>query len=216
MSIVSYRELLSFAGMPPHYPGRAKPIILGVRGPEDVNASSIDVRLGDKFLIECAPLVGEVVPKLFLAHRSPMRTFEYVAKGGASLVLTPGAFVLAHTAESFDLPLDISAEFRLKSSAARMGLSHALAVWCDPGWHGSSLTLELHNISRFQDVVLSPGDKIGQMIFHRHERVPEAASYAVRGAYNNDAAVSGAKPPRTFEDSAAEILNREFNTKEPP
>lgn len=205
--IVSYKELCWFTDL--MMPGKTKPVVEGVRSLDDVNASSIDVRLGAKFLVE---MPGDHM--LNLGDRTPMNTMEYNLRGSLDcVVLPPGHFVLAHTVEVFNLPLDISAEFRLKSSAARMGLSHALAVWCDPGWHGSTLTLELHNISRFHTVVLRPGDKIGQMVFHRHRPVPGHASYAARGAYNNDTAASGAKPPKSFEDAAAEILNREFNTK---
>jgi len=55
--------------------------------------------------------------------------------------LAPSEFVLAETIETFNLPDDISAQFVLKSSRAREGLNHLLAGWCDPGWHGSKLTL---------------------------------------------------------------------------
>lgn len=210
--IVSYFELLGFAGFERPATGWAyTKTIVGVRAMEDVNASSIDVRLGTKFLVE-----SNKQHTIELGKRDAMKTTEWDLDEarGDSIVLSPGAFVLAHTAETFNLPLDISAEFRLKSSAARMGLSHALAVWCDPGWHGSTLTLELHNISRYHTVVLRPGDKIGQMIFHKHDYAPDYASYAERGAYNNDAEVSGAKPPRTKDEIAADVYNRAFNTKE--
>lgn len=198
MSIVSYNELLTFANHAA-FPRAEKPVIEGVRSPADVNASSIDVRLGATFLVERKARTAEqtsYTKVLTLSERTAITTAEFTLEPGHALFLRPGEFVLAHTAETFNLPLDISAEFRLKSSAARMGLSHALAVWCDPGWHDSTLTLELHNISRYHTVALHVGDKIGQMIFHRHAVVPSYASYAVRGAYNNDKSVSGAKPPK--------------------
>ena len=98
--------------------------------------------------------------------------------------LAPSEFVLAETIEVFNLPDDISAQFVLKSSRARSGLNHALAGWCDPGWHGSKLTLELKNERRYHGLSLYPNMKIGQMVFHRMSNVP-ALSYAVTGNYNN-------------------------------
>ena len=98
--------------------------------------------------------------------------------------LLPGHFCLAETCELFNLPEDISAQFVLKSSRARLGQNHLLAGWCDPGWHGSKLTLELKNERRYHGLPLYPGMKIGQMVFHRMSNVP-VNSYAVTGHYNN-------------------------------
>ncbi|MCV6900917.1 hypothetical protein OE165_28190, partial [Escherichia coli] len=41
-----------------------------------------------------------------------------------SFLLRPGQFILAQTIEKFHLPPDISAEYKLKSSMARIGLEH--------------------------------------------------------------------------------------------
>ena len=64
---------------------------------------------------------------------------------------------------------------------------------CDAGWHGSTLTLELHNTLRFTNLRLTAGMPIGQMLFHMHHPVPKDRSYAARGRYNGDASVSGVK-----------------------
>ncbi|WP_409365151.1 dCTP deaminase domain-containing protein, partial [Escherichia coli] len=68
--------------------------------------------------------------------------------------LKPGQFVLACTIETFNLPSDIAAQFMLKSSRARSGLEHLMAGYYDPGWHGSVLTLELHNSRQLHPVAL--------------------------------------------------------------
>ena len=95
------------------------------------------------------------------------------------------------------LPLDVAAEFRLKSSIARNGLDLSLALWCDPGWHNSVLTFMLHNRNRYTTAYLTPGMKIGQAIFHQlTEPVPEESSYATKGQYNNDTTVQGSKELR--------------------
>ena len=75
--------------------------------------------------------------------------------------LAPGQFCLAATAETFYLPDNIAAEFKLKSSLARAGLNHALAGFADPGWTGSVLTLELTNTLRWHSLRLRPGMKAG-------------------------------------------------------
>ena len=85
----------------------------------------------------------------------------------------------------------MSAEFRLKSSVARKGLDHALAVWIDAGFHGSVLTLELRNNLRNHSIVLNKGAKIGQIVFHRHENAGEY-SYKKQGSYNNSKSVTQA------------------------
>jgi dCTP deaminase len=72
----------------------------------------------------------------------------------------------------------------LKSSRARSGLNHLLAGWCDPGWHGSKLTLELKNERLHHALPLYPGLKIGQMVFHSMSNTP-MNSYRDVGHYNN-------------------------------
>jgi len=179
--LLSYVELKTIVGM-----GVISPV------PEShVNASSIDVTLGLTLLVEAERAPHAPYP-LRLRDRTPLQHRPHDI-GRSPYCLRPGQFVLAHTAELFYMPLNMSAEFRLKSSAARMGLSHALAVWVDPGWTGSVLTLELHNISQFHTIELNAGDRIGQMIFHRHRAVPKGKAYGARGAYNNDIGPSTSK-----------------------
>jgi dCTP deaminase len=98
--------------------------------------------------------------------------------------------VLASTVETFALPDFVAARFVLKSSRAREGLQHLLAGWCDPGWHGSRLTLELKNVRQLQPIRLWPGMKIGQMVFHQMAAAPDR-SYAVTGRYNGHTGVHG-------------------------
>ena len=155
----------------------------GVIGPvpdEHINAASIDVTLGRYLWVE-EPQGGVV--DLASKGQLAMRRHDLVEM---PYQLAPGEFVLAQTAELFSLPNNLAAEFKLKSSVARSGLAHLLAGWADPGWHGSVLTLELHNVTRHHRLVLRAGMKIGQMIFLHGEPVPDHASYAARGRYNGD------------------------------
>jgi dCTP deaminase len=148
--------------------------------PELINPASLDVRLGDTLLIESAQ-GPEMVPYPLGGHTQEN-----------PYLLVPGQFVLAHTIETFDLPDDIAAQFMLKSSRARSGLEHLMAGYCDPGWHGSVLTLELHNSRQLHPVPLWPGMRIGQMVFHQMAATPQR-SYAVVGRYNGDSTVQASR-----------------------
>lgn len=179
--LISYNELCEFAER-----GVITPV-----DPKDINGTSIDVHLGPKILRES--LVSRETATVSLRDKQNVHWEEVDIEYEGHYDLLPGEFILAHTVEVFDLPADISAEFKLNSSGARIGLDNALATWADPRWHGSTLTLELKNNTRFHVIRLHHGCRIGQMIFHRSEPVPEDKSYAVRGRYLNDKSVQTVK-----------------------
>ena len=143
-----------------------------------INPASLDVRLGDNLMIES--MYQEDLLRMDISNRTE----------DAPYLLMPGHFCLAETCELFNLPDDISAQFVLKSSRARDGLNHLLAGWCDPGWHGSKLTLELKNERLHHALPLFPGLKIGQMVFHLMSEVP-MKHYGLEGVghYNNHVTV---------------------------
>lgn len=158
-----------------------------------INGASIDVRLGKTFLRETPPGSVTFRPSYYvcLKGKEQLVMSKEILPWSYPFYLAPGEFVLAQTVEIFNLPNNIAAEFRLKSSVARAGLDQALAVWADPGFHNSVLTIELRNNTRFHTLVLEPGMKIGQIIFFRGVPVPTEQSYAVRGQYNNLSEVTG-------------------------
>jgi len=159
--------------------------------PEQINAASVDVTLADGYLYEADPCRDSSHVINLGAKETPvMRTHK------GMLILNPGAFALASTEQIFNLPNDIAAIYVLKSSMARAGINHLNAGYCDPGWNGSALTMEFHNTLRHHTLVMSPGDKCGQMYFIRGEMVPELASYAVRGQYCGDRGVQASKGVR--------------------
>ncbi len=153
---------------------------------DSINASSIDIHLAPEILVE----------------EPGMRCVDYRARqplnmrrvSPADILLSPGDFILASSVEQFNLPPTISCEYKLKSSMARIGLEHLNAGWCDAGWNGSVLTLELKNVTQYHTILLRPGDAIGQMVFFRHEAVPADRSYAARGRYNLRGSVDGILP----------------------
>lgn len=154
-----------------------------------INSTSIDIHLGDKLLLEREGHEAHPIPVVNYSKRQrPIMEEHTMSEDG--YILQPGEFILAQSLEVFNLPMFISAEYKLKSSMARIGLEHMNAGWCDAGWNGSVLTLEFKNMLQHHAIRIRPGDAIGQMIFFRHRPVPKDKSYAARGRYNNDKSVS--------------------------
>ena len=176
--MLSHNELLNLY---------AKGVLYNLASVSQIQGSSIDVRLGRMVMYEQP---GD--HKIVLRNRDAMKMISCdITDWGYDLA--PGEFILAHTEEMFDMPDWLSATFHLKSTSARSGLGHLLAVHIDPGFNGSTLTLEIHNVSRYHTVELNRFDFIGQIIFWRHEEVPPQASYRGRGHYNNNPVVSGVR-----------------------
>jgi dCTP deaminase len=148
--------------------------------PDLVNPASIDVLLGDRLMVEVPDRPELQI--LGISHHTQADPYW----------MAPGEFCLAETREIFNLPDCIAAQFVLKSSRAREGLEHLLAGYCDPGWHGSRLTLELQNARQMHPIAIWPNMKIGQMVFHKMDAIP-ARSYAITGRYNGDQAVTASK-----------------------
>lgn len=154
---------------------------------ENVNSASIDVRIGNKILMEAKPSDRvEVVtpwpePIDIAAKQSP--AFYEVEIPEEGIVIEPGQIFLAATMETFNLPNTISARFDLRSSVGRCFLEHMQAGFADAGWHGAQLTMEFKNMTQFHRLLIKPGMRVGQMIFFEHEDAGED-SYAIKGNYN--------------------------------
>jgi len=160
--------------------------------PDQLNPASYDVRLGAEIMIE------SVATRDFI--RAPLDGYTEENPW----MLRPGQFCLGCTQEILNMPEDIAGTFALKSSRGREGYSHALSAFIDPGFYGSRLTLELHNIRQVHPVPLYPGMLIGQIVFQRMEAVPRV-SYAVKGHYNLNQTVM----PSVWQQShAAEEFDR--------
>lgn len=173
MSLLSYNELVELveAG-----------VITNV-DPGRINAVSIDLTLAPTILVERLPASYEPVDLAATPRRYP--DFEKIEMNEFGFVLEPGCFILASSVEVFNLPNNIEAHYYLNSSLARAGLNAALAMLCDPGWHGSTLTLELKNWLRCTTLLIRPGMRIGQVVFNKVTPVPEHRSYKSVGSYNN-------------------------------
>ena len=148
--------------------------------PALLNPASLDVTLGDNIMIEVAD------QRQLVTMNISDRTAE------DPYWMLPGEFCLAETREVFAIPENISAQFVLKSSRAREGYENLLAGWCDPGWHGSKLTLELVNARRHWKLPLYSGLKIGQMVFFYMDQTP-LRDYSITGRYNGDLKVEASR-----------------------
>lgn len=156
---------------------------------ENVNSGSIDIRIGNKILVEknnfSQPgniITINPVPVDVNAKQSP--EFVEVTIPEEGYIIEPGQAFLASSMETFNLPNTISSMFKLRSSMGRCFLNHMMAGWADAGWHGAQLTMEFVNQTQHHRLLIKPGMRVGQMIFFEHEDAG-ADSYALKGNYNN-------------------------------
>ena len=154
--------------------------------PHLVETTSLDVRLQDKILKETKAR-GQLH-----FHADPynpkMQHFEMHQIKPNGEFIFPGEFFLAATIEYLKLPNNVSAEFMLKSSIARMGLEHSKSGWIEAGFEGT-ITLELKVVTQYHKFKIYAGMPIGQIVFHKHMPTGELA-YDKRGRY------SGQKHPQ--------------------
>lgn len=180
--MLSYNELIELV---------EQGVIQNVR-PDAINATSIDVHLGDEILVENYGDPRLQVVDLSVKPRESVQRLKFNISG-AYYDLMPMEGILANTFEKFNLPNTIGAEYYLNSSLARNHLEHLHAGHCDPGWHGATLTLELINLNRYHTLRIRPGMRIGQVVFFRVKEVPEHRSYAVIGSYNHQTTVQNVR-----------------------
>lgn len=105
-----------------------------------------------------------------------------------SLSLCSGEFCLASSMEEFNMPNDVLAYVKDKSTWARRGLCVQNTV-IEPGWKGF-LTLELTNHNKFGAIPIRKGMPIAQIVFHR---LDEPTEQPYDGKYQNQP--SGAQLP---------------------
>lgn len=162
---------------------------------ENVNSGSIDIRIGNKILVE-KPTDSEdhwIHQKPIDVNAKQSPEFIEVEIPEEGYIIEPGQAILACSMETFNLPNTISAMFKLRSSMGRCFLNHMMAGWADAGWHGAQLTMEFVNQTQYHRLLIKPGMRVGQMVFFEHEDAGED-SYSVKGNYNNQQG-----PTKAFE-----------------
>lgn len=178
---------------------QAKPLVTPFD--EDfLNGVSLDIRVGYTALIEDLPrhTLGAVLepssPQSAIAQYLPNFTEVDLTPftDSTPYLVEPNEFLLVASLEIFNLPNHLAGEFRLRSTFARMGFDQSLAVWLEPEWSDSVLTLELKNNCRYHSLPLFPGMRIGQVIFHE-VKPPLKKKYSQMGHYNGDRKVQAAR-----------------------
>ena len=138
---------------------------------ELLNPASLDLRLGDYLMVES--IYSPELVRINIADKTEDDPF----------MLQSGEFAWLRHLSCLTCPTT-SAVNLYSSQAAHDLVLITCAGWCDPGWHGSKLTLELKNERLHHALPLWPGLKIGQMVFHVMSNAP-MRSYAETGHYNN-------------------------------
>ena len=177
MSTITHPELISrLEGKEPTKELVVTPILSRTQ----IGDASIDVRLGNQFIVFRTHMLGAFRPSGTLpAHLRKMQERE-VVRFGATFVLHPGMLALASTFEYLALPGDLECQVEGRSSWARLGLQIATANSVEPGFRGV-LTLELSNVGTIP-VEICPGVRIAQLIFRNASPVLEAP-YAGKRKY---------------------------------
>jgi dCTP deaminase len=92
---------------------------------------------------------------------------SYDLRIGDDIRLVPGTCTLAHSLEWVEIPPDLAATLRTRSSYGRRGLL-VTAGFVDPGFRGQ-LTLGLAHMGN-EAFMLRQGDRVVQMIIHQVTR----------------------------------------------
>ncbi len=140
-----------------------------------LGASSIDLRVGNVFLMVRARGLSVVDPARFAHTDDKVGDYEYEqarrqkheryeAPFGQNFLLHPGMLALVPTLEWIKLPANLQGIVTARSSWAREGLSIATASLIHPGYKGV-ITLELANLGQIP-LSLYPGLRIAQIAFH--------------------------------------------------
>ena len=153
--------------------------------------ASVDITLGEDFRHYRPPRWPQRIVTL---DSIPADLAEPQRTNPDGVVLAPGDFVLASTAEHFRIPDDLCAFLHGRSTLGRLGIAcHVTAGLIDPGFAGS-VTLEITNLGPLT-VHLRPGDPVGQITFTQLDS-PAARPYGSDGLASRYQGQSGPTPPR--------------------
>ena len=138
-------------------------LVIDPLGPNAIQPSSVDLRLGRKCRIfKARTRVLVIDPK----HKTDDLTELIEIDELEPLYIHPGEFLLATTLERVCIPRDLVGRLDGKSSLGRLGLLvHSTAGYVDPGWRGH-LTLELSNVSNLP-IMLYYSMPVSQISFAR-------------------------------------------------
>ena len=144
------------------YLEEGKIVIDPLKDEQQIQPSSVDMRLGDEFK------VFKVIRKPYIDPKDEEDIAEYMESStvpeGEAFIIHPNEFELATTQEYVKVPDDLVARVEGRSSMGRLGVTmHVTAGYVDPGFEGR-ITLEISNIGAMP-VALYPGQRVCQLVF---------------------------------------------------
>jgi dCTP deaminase len=176
MSTLTKTRLLSRMGDPESAEpseGDRRLIVTPLLSRKQINDASIDVRLGNQFIVFRSHTLQAYSPSMPSDTLRQMQDRQ-VLRFGACFILHPGTLALASTLEYVRMPSDLEAQVEGRSSWARVGLAVATATVVEPGFRGV-VTLELSNVGTIP-LEITPGVRIAQLVF-RDATPGEIAAY---------------------------------------
>ena len=144
------------------YLEEGKIVIDPLKDEQQIQPSSVDMRLGDEFK------VFKEIRKPYIDPKDEEDIAEYMESStvpeGEAFIIHPNEFALATTQEYVKVPDDLVARVEGRSSMGRLGVTmHVTAGYVDPGFEGR-ITLEISNIGAMP-VALYPGQRVCQLVF---------------------------------------------------
>lgn len=144
------------------YLEEGKIVIDPLKDEQQIQPSSVDMRLGDEFK------VFKVIRKPYIDPKDEEDIAECMESStvpeGEAFIIHPNEFALATTQEYVKVPDDLVARVEGRSSMGRLGVTmHVTAGYVDPGFEGR-ITLEISNIGAMP-VALYPGQRVCQLVF---------------------------------------------------
>jgi dCTP deaminase len=141
-------------------------VITPLLSKKQIGDASIDVRLGNQFIIFRMHNFGAFDAQEATSNLHKMQS-RHIVRFGEEFILHPGTLALAATFEYIRMPKDLECQVEGRSSWARVGLQIATASSVEPGFHGV-ITLELSNVGTIP-LKLFPGIRIAQLVFRTAE-----------------------------------------------
>lgn len=149
--------------------------------PEQIQPSSIDLRLGNEYL---SPIHQQET--IDIKNNEP----KYQQLKGNAVILPAGEFILATTKETVTLPANIIARVEGRSSIGRLGIAiHVTAGFIDAGFNGQ-ITLEIKNLSN-NNIMLYEDMRIAQIVFEELDTIPNRVYGEAGNKYQNQEGVVG-------------------------
>lgn len=156
---------------------KTKEIVIHGLNHEQIQPSSIDLRLGNHFL------------KMDENNLSSIKIGEevnYVEYNENEIFIPPHSYILATTKEYLKLPNNITAFVGGRSTITRLGLFVQNTGWIPPGFEGE-ITLELYNANRVP-IQIQSNKRICQLVF---SQMNDESINPYRGKYQGQKNATG-------------------------